>query len=164
MLSQAPLGQDSGPSECGRSVPSTCRGDFSTRTLRPHIPPSACWVAGTFGAEEWGGKAPGTSFCHLSTPSLQLGQALALLLGTLGKVTQPLWALHASPLEAGHTGLRGGHPERSQGAEPALRQAPASLRLLVVTSSCETSTYPAWPHSPRGDLPGDVGGNIQLSR
>lgn len=84
--------------------PAPARWDFSIHALRPHIPPSAFWVA-LCRAEEWGGKTPGTSFCHPSAPSLKLAQALALLLGTLGKVTQPLWALHSSPLEAGHTAV-----------------------------------------------------------
>lgn len=85
--------------------PAPARQDFSICALRPHVPPSAFWVAGAFRAEEWGGKTPGTSFCHLSAPSLKLAQALALLLGTLGKVTQPFWALHSLPLEAGHTAV-----------------------------------------------------------
>lgn len=143
--------------------PAPARRDFSIRALRPHTPPSAFWVAGAFRAEEWGGKTPGTSFCHLSAPSLKLAQALALLLGTLGKVTASL-GLALLTFRSRTYCCGEGRPERSQGVEAALRQAPASLHLLVVTSSCETSTYPAWPHSPWGDLPGDVGGNIQLSR
>lgn len=140
------------------------RQDFSIHSLRLHIPPSAFWVAGAFRAEEWGGKTPGTSFCHLSAPSLKLAQGLALLLGTLGKVDSASLGLALLTFRNRTHCCGEGRPERSQGAEAALRQAPASLHLLVVTSSCETSTYPAWPRSPRGDLPGDVGGNIQLSR
>ena len=82
-----PLGWDSGPSVCGRSVPSTCRAGLQHPSFEAARSSLCLLVGGTFRAEEWGGKAPGTSFCHLSAPSLQLGQARALLLGALGKVT-----------------------------------------------------------------------------
>lgn len=51
------------------------------------------------------------------------------------------------------------------GAEPAMvgaqhLQGPFRPRVSLCPS-CERSTCPAWPHAPRGDLPGGVGrGNL----
>ena len=100
----------------GLCVPSPCRAVkvFRTCGLRPHAGP-----AGVLGAEQRDGKSPRPSLCHLSSPGIELDQVPALLLGILGKVTQPLSALNSSPVEGGPTLCREAVRSGAGGAEPA---------------------------------------------
>lgn len=151
-------GRDSGP-----SVPSTCQVGLQ-HTCFEAAHSSLCLLGGSLQSRGVGWKDSRDKLLSPLRSQSQAGPSPGSAAGHPGESDSASLGLALLTFRSRTHCCGEGRPEWSQGVEAALRQAPASLHLLVVTSICETSTYPAWPHSPWGDLPGDVGGNIQLSR